>query len=244
MISSASAMNFYLPNEVKMNDDFDIKFSDSTGLSVIEVDIPDGFVISSDPTFGILKDGVFRTSFYGTATITLKAVKEGTFVFKVTFTEGVGVSDLTEKSIFVNPAISEKVCPTCPSSEWTACIESQRTKLLYECGVTTEYVCKPKGVSESCVDDELCVEDWVCVDDDRIGLQNSECLYNAILDCENGCNKEKNVCNGFENNNQITARVAGGDDDGEFGVVKLFRWLGNGFGSIVNWFRSLLGLGG
>lgn len=232
LMQFVTAMDINVPYEVKINDDFDIRLADSTGISLVELQIPDAFVVSSDPTGGVLKDGIYRTHFAGSAVITFKAVKIGTFSIKGTWSEGTGVKDFLPSTIKVSDSYyTIKSCPTCPNKLIGSCDNGKRTNVIYECGVLTDYICKQKTAIESCVDKSSCVEDWTCVDDVKIGFQKSDCTFSQVTDCAYGCNEETGTCK----TNLLTGAATLGPSE-DFFLIRIFK-------AIYNWIKNILVMG-
>jgi len=204
----ASAITWDMPTEVKVNDNFNIKIYGS-GVYGIELQVPPGFNVVSDPSGGVTINGVYRTSYGSILELTLRAPsKKGVYVFKGQYTEGSGVKNFQEKQVNVyepsstggSPGSSgggTKSCPTCPSpSVWSNCESNQQARVNYKCSKETNYICLEYIETQTCtMPKQTCKIGWKCKDKNYLAYQSSDCSWSSIEFCNYGCNNETNQCN-------------------------------------------------
>jgi hypothetical protein len=231
-----ASLDWTVPTQTKERANFEIYISGDS-LYGLEIELPNTFIIISDPSQGVRDDdGIYRTSYSTNLVLAVRAPNDAkTYTIKGKYTQGSGINNLPDKTIDVqNSEILELRCPTCPSeTQWTECNEGKQTKLAYTCDASTNYICVSQIQRKSCIS-ESCEAGWICIDEDKLGLRKENCDYSTTIDCSNGCDMNKNACNAnTENNNLITGAVTGaGEGQGSMWLQKI--WFG-----FVDWLKGI-----
>lgn len=159
LISLTSAVEWNIQDEVTANENFVINFYGS-GLYVLEINIPNGFIIISDPSNGVIIDNIYRTVYATNLKLILRSPSiEGEYPITGEYSSGDGVKRLVNKKIKVIGKTTIK-CPTCESdSEWSNCVNNKKVKTTYNCSNSTNYICETSTIMEECEKESLISDD-------------------------------------------------------------------------------------
>ena len=247
IISLASATSLSAPSQVDLNQNFNLVIS-GTGFYALEIIIPQGLSIISDPSAGIRTGDLYKTVTTGSLTIVLRAIQSGTYTISGQFTDGSGIKDLNSRTIQVREQQTTPTCPTCPTdSEWSNCENGQQIKMIYFCSSSTDYKCVQSTETLDCQvepimdsDGEVvtCEVGWICKDSDNLAYQSSDCSLSSIQKCSEGCeNKECKVKEEIKDNypeDNLTI-VISDEEEGKCGIIcQIFQF-------IINIFKSIFG---
>ncbi len=100
IISLASATSLSAPSQVDLNQNFNLVIS-GTGFYALEIIIPQGLSIISDPSAGIRTGDLYKTVTTGSLTIVLRGIQSGTYTISGQFTDGSGIKDLNSLTIII-----------------------------------------------------------------------------------------------------------------------------------------------
>ena len=235
LINLVSAVSWNIPSNVKTSSNFDINFYGS-GLYALEINIPNGFIIVSDSSNGVLSNGVYRTTYASSLKITLRSPSiEESYVFSGSYTEGSGVKSFPSKTLTIyKPSYTPPPsCPTCPlDSSWSNCEQSIQVRTIYECSSVTNYVCISKQESKACeMPTETCEVKELC-EGNTLKYQSSDCSLSTIQKCEFGC--ESGKCKENPNPPEINNTQPTPNNNGDEQPPKE-----NIFDRIINWIKSI-----
>lgn len=191
----SATIDWDIPRKVAINSNFDIEIK-GIGLYAIEIIMPPEFTIVSDPSNGIISEGIYRTSYAAYLKITLRVNKKGIYDFLGKYTEGSGVKSFPSAILEVYELSYSKppTCPTCPlDSEWSNCANEKQVRIVYNCSVSTEYICKSFMEERNCeMPKETCEVGVVCQNEEMLAYQSSDCSLATLYRCDFGC--ENNEC--------------------------------------------------
>ena len=184
LINLVSAdVSWDIPSNEKTNSNFDINFY-GNGFYALEINIPNGFVVVSDPSNGGITDGIYRTAYASNLKITLRSPSiEENYIFSGSYTEGLGVKSFPSKTIIIHkPAYaSSPNCPTCPqNSLWSNCEQETQVRTIYECSSSTDYICILKQESRICEVSEENSDNQIDGDNELSEINIFQRLWNWI----------------------------------------------------------------
>ena len=202
-ISLASAITISTPSQVNLGENFDLVILGS-GFYALEMKIPQGLSIISDPSVGTRTGDIYKTVTTGSLTIILRGIQSGTYTISGQFTDGSGIKDLNSQIIIIKEQEVIPICPTCPvDSVWSNCEEGKQIKIIYICSSSTNYQCVQTTETLDCqvepiVDSDgeivTCEVGWICKDENNLAYQSSDCSLSSVQECSEGCeNKECKV---------------------------------------------------
>ena len=154
LASFASAqLTWDVPASVEKNKNFEVILEGSEFYAV-ELDIPSGINVVSDPSNGVLSNDVYHLAYAGTLPLSLRSGFTGEFTLRGEYAQGDGVKDLPNKKVLVVESTSSASCPACPDdSDWSACEDGTQTRNIYECSEDTGFVCEQAKNSRECSSD-------------------------------------------------------------------------------------------
>ncbi len=202
-IPLASAITISTPSQVNLGENFNLVISGS-GFYAIEMKIPQGLSIISDPSAGIRTGDIYKTVTVGSLIIILRGAQSGIYTISGQYTDGSGIKDLNSEIIIVQNYPVTPTCPTClVGSKWSNCEDGRQIRIIYVCSSSTNYQCAQTRETLDCetepiVDSDgntiICEVGWVCKDENNLAYQSSDCSLSSIQKCSEGCeNKECKV---------------------------------------------------
>lgn len=153
---SASVSWSIAPSSVNQNENFLIQIS-GDGMYGLEIEMPEGVIIVSDKSKGVLgEDRIYRTAYATSLQIYLRSQQAGKLIFKGEYSEGEGIKSLPDKIINVIGKEIEGSCVACQDdSEWSDCIEGKELKTIYSCSEASDFLCVQSEKTQDCETEEV-----------------------------------------------------------------------------------------